>query len=74
MALPFGISFHDLHNSKGSYLPIETISCANADAHGCDCEVICFKYPSPYCTLYISLSINDCDDTDGDSEVEVLRT
>ena len=75
-ARPYGFSFHDLHNSKSSSLPNETISCANADAHGCDCEVIsnCFKHPSPYCTRCISLSITDCDDTNGDSEVEVPRT
>jgi hypothetical protein len=73
VALPYGISFHDLHNSKGSYLPNETISCANANAHDCGCEVIYFKHPSPYCKWCISLSINDYDDTDDDSEVEVPR-
>lgn len=71
---PCGLSYRDLHNSKSSCLPNETISCSNADAHGCEVISNCFKHPSPYCKWCISLSITDCDDTNGDSEVEVPRT
>ena len=73
-ARPCGFSFHNLRNSKSSSLPNERISCANADAHGCEVISNCFKHPSPYCMWCISPSITDCDDTNDDSELEVPIT